>query len=636
MWSLRARRTCRAFARRNEGGVGTPVVLALAPVALICALSVDYVRSHFAAAELKAAVDAASLAAAQKIGRPAAEIETTAMQALQAHLSSSALASVEVAVASVKGAGEPGVEVAAKGAMSTYVLSLLGQRTISVSAKSKAVAQDGAPIEIALVLDTTGSMANDIAAMKAAAKQFAGQAFAASTLTRMSVVPYVAAVNVGPQFNPASLDVNGRSSAHGLFMRSKWIGIMPTCNAYPYGGGSGGGAGAPVDYGAPTGKDRRAALEPSRFAPDASPRDLARRLFSVSQAAASPSVTANTVDPIFYSNQAYTPGPPYVTDGSTARVPQGYSTGYYCWLAQPAVISHLDLFNRIPGAKWKGCVEARPAPYDVTDDPPTPNAPETLFVPYFAPDEATYGAGGAFHNDYMSDSHKGWEQRNGAPPGWHADGHYEWSRNIMKYDGFNAARIVEKAPNSLGPNAYCPDEMLPLSRNKNEVLAKIDSLNYWVGGGTISSEGLMWGWRSLSPDAPFSMGEPYGESSKKFIVLMTDGLNSLVENRPGGATTVLSDYSAYGFLVDGRFGPPHFKTAEAFLNERMLAACSNAKAKGVGVFTILFRETDPATRALLKSCASSPDKALYAADTAALGAAFHDIAGQLTRLRLER
>jgi len=36
---------------------------------------------------------------------------------------------------------------------------------------------------------------------------------------------------------------------------------------------------------------------------------------------------------------------------------------------------------------WGGCVEARPMPYDVTDDAPYTGNPSTFFVPLFAPDE---------------------------------------------------------------------------------------------------------------------------------------------------------------------------------------------------------------------------------------------------------
>ncbi len=36
---------------------------------------------------------------------------------------------------------------------------------------------------------------------------------------------------------------------------------------------------------------------------------------------------------------------------------------------------------------WGGCVEARPMPYDATDDAASTGTPSTLFVPMFAPDE---------------------------------------------------------------------------------------------------------------------------------------------------------------------------------------------------------------------------------------------------------
>ena len=43
--------------------------------------------------------------------------------------------------------------------------------------------------------------------------------------------------------------------------------------------------------------------------------------------------------------------------------------------------------NYSPFASWKGCVEARPSPYNVNDALAVTAIPETLFVPMFAPDE---------------------------------------------------------------------------------------------------------------------------------------------------------------------------------------------------------------------------------------------------------
>ena len=59
--------------------------------------------------------------------------------------------------------------------------------------------------------------------------------------------------------------------------------------------------------------------------------------------------------------------------------------------------NHMALFKQLkqtgwtePGwnnTGWKGCVEARPGAYNISDTPPDPDEPDTLFVPYFAPDD---------------------------------------------------------------------------------------------------------------------------------------------------------------------------------------------------------------------------------------------------------
>jgi hypothetical protein len=50
--------------------------------------------------------------------------------------------------------------------------------------------------------------------------------------------------------------------------------------------------------------------------------------------------------------------------------------------------------------------------------------------------------------------------------------------------------------------------VLPLTTQKAAVLDKVRSLKHWNGGGTINSEGVMWGWRVLSPTAPFTEVPP--------------------------------------------------------------------------------------------------------------------------------
>ena len=37
--------------------------------------------------------------------------------------------------------------------------------------------------------------------------------------------------------------------------------------------------------------------------------------------------------------------------------------------------------------QWKGCVRQRNEPYDLQEDTPSTGTPDTLFTPFFAPDE---------------------------------------------------------------------------------------------------------------------------------------------------------------------------------------------------------------------------------------------------------
>ena len=53
------------------------------------------------------------------------------------------------------------------------------------------------------------------------------------------------------------------------------------------------------------------------------------------------------------------------------------------------------------GVAWGGCVEERPAPYTTSDDAPSASLPDTLFAPFFSPDETDsnkYNNGYTFNN----------------------------------------------------------------------------------------------------------------------------------------------------------------------------------------------------------------------------------------------
>jgi Flp pilus assembly protein TadG len=639
-----ARRFRRPFAGDERGAAAIVFTLSLIPVLGLVGASIDYARASKAQTQLRGAVDAASLAAVKKIGGTYGQRVSAAQGALKANLADAPIDTIHLSVNDITTVDGRGVVVDATGAVPTSFMKLLGITTMNIGAKAEAIAGSVQNSEIALVLDNTGSMMNDMPALKAAATSFVNSVFASGTTSvKMSVVPYVAAVNVGSNFPPAALELTGTAPFQGNVYRTGWVAHMTGCALNPSPAPAvvvppppGPPPPVPPPLGSPTGNDRTdlfdGAPKSSDYASLFSGRaagDFARALFGVSRAAAD--VTANTIDPIQFYSFPLVP-PSYPAGLPVAQIPVGYLL-YGCTLQYAGPVSNLELFNRLPGAAWKGCVEARPSPYDVTDDPPNPAVRDTMFVPYFAPDEPDSSPPNKFRNDYLYDKHSSWAATGGAPPGWY---NMTTLQNLFKYDGVNVPVIRETPPNTMGPNAHCPDPLLKLTGNKNAILNKINSLSYWAGGGTISSEGLAWGWRTISPNAPFASGAVYGQT-KKYIVLMTDGLNSLVENRPGGTPYVLSDYSAYGWLWDtARFTYRSFPHAETMLNTKMQEACTNAKAKGISIFTILFRETDPATVSLLQSCASSPEQALIASDTSSLNAAFESVASQVAVIRLRK
>jgi hypothetical protein len=115
---------------------------------------------------------------------------------------------------------------------------------------------------------------------------------------------------------------------------------------------------------------------------------------------------------------------------------------------------------------------------------------------------------------------------------------------------------------------------------------------------------------------------------------MTDGENTIGGNNVNGP--VMSHYSAYGYMRWGRFPSENFQVASRHLDDRMRLACSNAKAKGVQVITILFRTNSSNAENLLRNCASSGNLFYLARNQNELQAAFAEVAAQIGKIRLTR
>ncbi|MDE2578268.1 MAG: pilus assembly protein [Hyphomicrobiales bacterium] len=654
----------RYFAADTQGAVAVLFVFMSVTLLGLVGAAVDFTMYNMKKAKMQAMVDQAALeiAATYKTTN-AAQRAQIAQTRIRGAFPTADVSETETSAT---------FSVSAQATMPTNLIKFIGVYTVTVAAQATAApAQSNDTWEIALALDNTGSMSSVIGNLRQAATNFVNVVYnAGAPNVKMSVVPYVAAVNPGLT-DMTHVDMQAQSVFNGSWFSGSWAAYNTGC-VQNWNSGS-----PPPPPGTSSSGDSSG--DASRLQDILNPfRRFAREMFGFAPAYAA-DITPNTIPPL--STNAAGPDP----NGKSFQVPVGFQSlmtagninfGMCDWLVNPSLISHYDLFKRVKNngaaVAWKGCVEARPSAveissagrggaqdYDVTDAPPVLGAPDSLFVPYFWPDEpdrnpSTWAAVapgpyasavGGFHNNYLADAT--------IDPGfgWTID---TWSpgQQILNYNGANAAIIKESYPDTYGPNAGCPDAVMRLSSNAAAVRSKIGALGYWYNGGTVISEGLMWAWRSLSPNAPYADGKPYAASNPpagsavnhKVIVLMTDGVNGLASNGDGNSTNK-SDYSAYGYLGSWRLSGPNnlqtFDQASAFFDKRTLAACANAKAAGVTIYTLLFNHSMTAAQAnnsanLLTQCASSPSNFFQATDAASLNAAFNNIAGAINHTRLLR
>lgn len=165
-------------------------------------------------------------------------------------------------------------------------------------------------------------------------------------------------------------------------------------------------------------------------------------------------------------------------------------------------------------------------------------------------------------------------------------------------------------------NTWCPNEITPLTSDATQLKGNIGALN--ASGNTYIPAGLIWGWRTLSSDVPYTEGLSYADADAKgvtkHLVLMTDGEN--VTSKSAG--------SGYHDGWDPAAGDS--TTAEL---------CTNIKDAGIIIHAIAFDVTDADTKSMLQACASGTNY-YDAGDSTALASAFDAIAGKINQIALSK
>ncbi len=193
----------RRFAARRDGNTAMLFALLIAPLLLAAGIAVDFSRAGQTGGQAQEAADAALLRVARA--------KTANPDMTDAELTALARKIFDSAMANVSGVSIDGFKVSYDSKTETFSLTLSGGVDTSLM---KAAGVDELPLrtvsgvklgkppymEVALVLDNTGSMNSDgkLAAMKTAAAELATAIFAgAEDQTKVALVPFSQYVNVG-------------------------------------------------------------------------------------------------------------------------------------------------------------------------------------------------------------------------------------------------------------------------------------------------------------------------------------------------------------------------------------------------------------------------------------------------------
>lgn len=191
-----------------------------------------------------------------------------------------------------------------------------------------------------------------------------------------------------------------------------------------------------------------------------------------------------------------------------------------------------------------------------------------------------------------------------------------WKWDMYRYTT-SGAKDYRYRNQSAAVNTSCnKNYILPLTSTKSTILNRIAKLT--ADGNTLSNVGMVWGYRLLSPEAPFREGVAWGNRDwRKVALLMTDGDNVNGEI-----------YNAYGPYNN-------LKVTDSMLDSKLTQTCNNMKDDGITVYTVTFTSgINLATKNIFKNCASSPDKWYDAPNSEDLTSAFEQIARELSNIHI--
>jgi len=223
---------CSRFFADRRGNVAAIFALAIVPVIGLVGMAVDYSRGNSMKAAVQAALDATALAMARTAPNlTAAQLQQQSSDMFFAQFNRSDAKSV-VVTASYDTTNGSALTLAASGAIDTTFTRVMGINQLNVGSSST-IKWGNQRLRVALVLDTTGSMASagKIDALKTATKNLIDQLKAAASVNGdvyISILPFSKDVNVGASnSNAAWLQFDDGTD-------KSWDGANGTCSKAGY------------------------------------------------------------------------------------------------------------------------------------------------------------------------------------------------------------------------------------------------------------------------------------------------------------------------------------------------------------------------------------------------------------------
>ena len=619
----RLRRQLARFAGAEQGNIAVIFAITLIPVLTFVGAAIDYTRASRARSAMQASLDSTALMLSKDLTQgliTTSDITSKAQSYFTGLYTDTEAQGISITANYTAPTASAAATILLNGAghITSDFMQIAGFPTLGFNTTSTTT-WGNVKMRVALVLDNTGSMAQDgkITALRNAVAGSGGLIDQLSALSKtngdvyISVIPFAKDVNVDASNYGKSwidwtdwLNPPTTQPANGSLMATlpmNWHAVGPGAKC-PFSTSSGGftcNAGPTSKSNAstipPTGNTYAGYICPSVDANShtlyngcwtseaagtgvfcsgssscACPKDSSNN--AVSGCTCTGSNGGKSCTGNLYVHNWTQPGPNDLTHNlSQPRVNAVVGFTNNKWTSTnttPTVVNAYNQASTNPISTWTGCVADRTQPNDATGVLPATSDVTTLFP---------------------------------------ANEYYE---NSTSYCSSSASTQLEP--------------LIPLSYSWSTLKTAVNAMQ--PTGGTNQAVGLAWGWQSLLIGGPLNApAEDANTTYNRVIILLSDGLNT--EDR----------WPEYGDGSSQASGNP--------IDVRQALMCTNLKAardsKGqtmYTIYTIQVNTSSPAdaTSTVLQNCASSPDKFFMLRSSSEIVTTFNTIGTALSKLRVAR